>query len=103
MSGSKTLSSKTAFEKATAESVTLFEERIKLVNEYVALQYNIFPSQSGIKNHGYVELSRSVVSEYERILLQLLLGSDSIREGLSWAMVGKDPHPVLFIEKENLI
>jgi hypothetical protein len=82
----------------TEESITLFKERIKEISRYVGIKYSLLPSKSGNK-HGYVELDRNINSDYERLFLQLLLGSDPIRELLSWGrVVNNDPTPTLFFE-----
>lgn len=62
----------------------------------------IKPSQSAGKHkfHITLELSRPVQSNFERIMLQALLGSDLWHEALSWkaASLGVE-NPTLFFEK----
>lgn len=56
------------------------------------------PSKSGgEKRHVTITLIKPVMSNMERILLQACLGSDGIRELLSYVQVF-DPHPILFLE-----
>lgn len=53
----------------------------------------------GEKRHVTVTLEKPVMSNMERVLLQACLGSDGIREMLSYIQVlDRDPHPILFLE-----
>jgi hypothetical protein len=58
-------------------------------------------SRSGApKRHITVDLYRTI-GEQERILLQVLMGSDRVREFLGLIQFNNgDPHPVLFLEKK---
>lgn len=58
-------------------------------------------SRSGLpKRHITVKLFRTLGIE-ERILLQVLMGSDRVREFLSLVQANNaDPHPTLFLEKK---
>lgn len=58
------------------------------------------PSEEPDHYHVVVTLSRDVKDISERILLQSMLGSDRVREILSWQrMLNGDPVPTLFFEK----
>lgn len=63
------------------------------------------PSKSGgIKKHVTVTFMKPLMSPMERILLQACLGSDPVRELLSYYRVlERDPVPTLFIEKREVI
>lgn len=59
------------------------------------------PSKSGKpgKHHIVLKLERDVTAG-ERIVFQLMLGSDRTREVLSYVrLMNNDPHPTLFFEK----
>ena len=90
----------------TPEANEQFHKRIEDIEQFVKTIYVIRPSQSGDpgRNHAYVKLQRPVQSQHERMLLQILLGSDPTRELLSWARttVKQDAHPVLFFEQKGL-
>ena len=68
---------------------------------YGVRKQTIAYSRSGApKRHITVELFRTVSNE-ERILLQVLMGSDRVREFLGLIQLNQgDPHPVLFLEKK---
>jgi hypothetical protein len=59
------------------------------------------PSKSGKEGHRHITLTLAdPVSNEMRIMLQALLGSDPVRELLSYIrLVNDDEHPTLFIEK----
>lgn len=62
---------------------------------------DVLPSKSGApeKKHITVTLADPISNE-QRILLQALLGSDPVREMLSYIrLVNDDEHPTLFLEK----
>jgi len=85
------------------EAKAIFSDRIQRISRWVKCEYKIQPSKSGEPGHYhiYVDTDR-VFSQTERVLVQLLLGSDPIRELLSWArIVTNDPHPTLFLEKKK--
>jgi hypothetical protein len=87
------------------EAVNKFNQQLPRISKYLDITYELRPSPSGEQHryHVYCKLPRAV-SPMERILLQLLLGSDPIREFLSWALVTKgDPNPTLFFEKKEAI
>lgn len=70
------------------------ESRVRLSKALVTLQtthpeiriVREGPSQSGAPGrcHVVVDIGRPVVSELERVALQAILGSDPVREALSW-------------------
>jgi hypothetical protein len=65
-------------------------------------KYVSTPSVSrGVHRHVVVTLPRTVKSEYERLAMQGALGSDPMRELLSWARIekGASKYPTLFFEK----
>jgi hypothetical protein len=82
------------------ESVKIFDAGVERLKWMIGVSSKtIGPSRSPGKFHGTVRLSQPVKSNTERILLQACLGSDPLRELLSYARVMKrDPHPTLFIE-----
>ena len=66
--------------------------------------FDITPSQSGAPGHYHivVRLSRPVKDAYERIALQCLIGSDRLRELLSWRnVVHQSGRPTVFFEKPS--
>jgi hypothetical protein len=68
---------------------------------YVVMAVKDEPSRSGLpKRHITLTLGKAV-TVFERIALQVCLGSDRVREllGVVQAMQG-DPHPTLFLEKK---
>ncbi len=82
------------------EAVEGFRSRLRWLEKIIPVkQFGIGPSRSPGKFHAVVELEKPVSSDMERILLQACLGSDPIRELLSYRRVlERDPHPTLFIE-----
>ncbi len=61
----------------------------------------VSPSPSGRdgRYHVTVTLGVNLVDAMQRVCLQSLLGSDPVREMLSWERVlNADPHPTLFFE-----
>jgi hypothetical protein len=66
--------------------------------------YALKPSGSGKPGHYHitVELSRDVKDGYERIGLQAILGSDRLREVLSWRnLANESGRPTVFFEKST--
>lgn len=63
------------------------------------------PSKSGLPcRHITVNLKDALQSNLERIVIQLCLGSDPLREMLSYLRVLKrDEHPTLFMERKEMI
>lgn len=82
-------------------AVKAFKAGVKLLkesNHYEVEKVSLRKSFTKGHYHGRVFLKESV-SNHERITLQLLLGSDIVRELLSWGRyLNSDPHPTLFIE-----
>lgn len=68
-------------------------------------EVKVEPSRSGEEGKYHVTLTLAEdISAKNRILYQLLLGSDPVREMLSLIRyVNEDPHPTLFIEKAPLL
>lgn len=63
------------------------------------------PSKSGGgRQHVTITLPRPVKDAAERILLQACLGSDRVRELLSWARLETNatPHPTVFFESKTV-
>ena len=60
----------------------------------------ILPSRSGLpKRHITVTLDQPITN-YQRLALQVMLGSDRVREFLGYIQEKQgDPTPILFIEK----
>jgi len=80
----------------------IYQEMYPLIDKYYFVsQVKETPSRSGgEKRHITVILGRDV-SVYERIALQIALGSDRVREYLSVVQaMQNDPHPTLFLEKK---
>lgn len=91
----------------SADALATFKVAIKKIEEGFtdSLTYNQRPSPSGREGrfHITVTLPRNVKSHEERILLQALLGSDPIRELVSWGRVQRRaPEPTLFFEKPEV-
>lgn len=88
------------------DALAIFVNRVGEIRKWVDLDYLVNSSPSGRKGHYhiYVTLTRNITSENERILLQLLLGSDPSREVMSWArVVAGNSAPTLFFEKKEEI
>lgn len=77
-------------------ALTRFEERFALLTKSVGRKWAhvIRPSATLGHYHVTVTMHRPVTSEVERILLQLILGSDSNRELFSWVRHELDARPV---------
>jgi hypothetical protein len=78
---------------------SVFREQEQLHNEDMVRS----DSPSGEKHHEHIviTLKRDLESDEERIMLQALLGSDPMREMLSWKRVKLgDKTPTLFFEKK---
>ena len=91
----------------TEHAVKCFARGLEIIascNPGLVIASNVRPSPSGIlfRSHGFVRLSRPVKDDVERILLQAMLGSDPIREILSWRRIqlGID-EPTVFFEKPD--
>lgn len=82
----------------------IFSKNQAAVNEHfgiVGIEEHASKS-GGDRKHVTVTLAKPVMSNMERILLQACLGSDGVRELLSYVQVlNRDPHPILFLEKQN--
>lgn len=82
------------------DSMKLFLDRYPILGDLVE-EYDERPSPSGkpYRFHITVTLSRPVKDDFERIMLQTLLGSDRFHEILSWkaASLGIE-QPTLFFE-----
>lgn len=87
------------------EALATFDVAIRKLKETKGLAKTTFvtrPSPSGraFRYHITVTLPRFVKNAEERILLQALLGSDIVRELVSWGRVQRNaPNPTLFFEK----
>ncbi len=87
----------------SSEAFELYKGRFeKLKQWYRVKKVKIITSKSGGNcKHVYIELAESL-SDLERIFLQLLLGSDYMRELLSLQRIRMgDPHPTLFFEMDK--
>lgn len=72
----------------------------KYISEPRSIEWHA--SRSGLpKRHVTVKLERDI-DDKERVLLQVLFGSDPMRELLSYVqvLIG-DPHPILFLEERQ--
>lgn len=88
----------------TPEQYETFLKQMKAFPKGLIVKSRESSSPSGTpgKLHVVVTLSRSVTDEVERVLLQALLGSDPMRELLSWRRIedGSDNDAIsLFFEK----
>lgn len=87
------------------ESFDLWEERAMILGDLIVADV-CKPSPSGKPYHFHVTvlLSRPVKDNYERIMLQTLLGSDRFHEILSWkaATFGIE-NPTMFFEKKATV
>ena len=85
-----------------ADSFELFLERWEFMQAAIggSFEERSSPSRKPHRRHIYVTLGRPVTDNAERILLQVLLGSDRLHEILSWCshVRGCDT-PTLFFEK----
>lgn len=89
-----------------AAGLDAYEKNIARIREAFAFSHlekrevrRASPSGKPDRFHIVVTLTRDV-EPLERILLQLLLGSDRVREALSWERVRRgDEKPTLFFEK----
>jgi len=85
------------------EDFEVFEKHVARLGAFVPVSsIEITPSNSaGERRHAVVKLGRDVVSDSERVLLQAVLGSDRMRELLSWARIqsGLREHPTVFFER----
>jgi|GEM_PF-1851326 len=62
------------------------------------------PSRSGNGKHITIKLANVLLEPDKRILYQLFLGSDRVRELLSYVrFLGNDPVPTLFVEKPETL
>ena len=79
-------------------NITKFQEHIAKI--IVGSKFIKSKSGGEYNFHYTVNLDRNVARR-ERILFQLLLGSDRVRETLSYIrLINKDPNPTLFFEKK---
>jgi hypothetical protein len=88
----------------TEEQIDLFEERFEYIQKYFDCTYEVKNSQSGYPHcHIYVTFDENTkLNELERIFLQLFLGSDPIRELLSYLRWNNgDVSPTLLLEKDD--
>lgn len=79
-----------------------FAVNIGKVEEHIGCTWAEIPSPSGDPKHKHivVTLDREI-DNYERIILQSVLGSDRQREALSWIrLINDDPNPTLFYQPE---
>jgi hypothetical protein len=88
-----------------AESLALFERNFPKLEElglFSKVLKTESPSGKPGRWHVVVWLNRDVESTFERIALQALLGSDRVREVLSWQRATRgDPVPTLFFERPS--
>lgn len=81
----------------------VFTKHLATLGEHVSvLGFDETPSNSGgTHRHVVVRLGRDIANDVERIFLQAVLGSDRLRELLSWACIQAkaSPHPSVFFEK----
>lgn len=84
--------------RAYCRNIGKFEQHVAKV-----VEYTFKPSKSGARwNFHYVLTLADEFKPLERILFQVLLGSDRTRETLSYIRyLNGDPHPTLFFEKKN--
>jgi hypothetical protein len=85
----------------TPESEGRFNRGLQFLAKIVE-KTELRPSPSGKdgRKHGYVTINRDVRDEYERVLLQCLLGSDLTHEGCSWSELNAGHTNVtIFFEK----
>jgi hypothetical protein len=81
----------------------IYKAMSPIVDKYFGIKSEkVAPSRSGLpKRHVTLELYHKLTS-YQRIAIQLALGSDRVREMLSIVQeFRKDPHPTLFLEKKE--
>ena len=86
----------------TERAFSIYLAMRPIVEKYFGVKKEtIAPSRSGLpKRHITLELCDRLTN-YQRIALQLALGSDRVREMLGIVQEYKqDPHPTLFLEKK---
>jgi hypothetical protein len=84
------------------EQLAMFHRQLAVFLKRTDAAWSMRPSPGGLPYHVHivVTLTKRVVTNAERILLQAVLGSDPMRELLSWERIEiGDPHPTLFFEK----
>jgi len=79
-----------------------FEMKSLLEKYFTVIDVKILPSRSGLpKRHVTVTLDQPI-NDYQRIALQTMMGSDRVREFLSYIQARNcDPNPILFLEKKS--
>lgn len=84
----------------TEEQYQTFLKQYERLQQDYSCTSRVYPSKSGLpRRHVVVELYFNM-SPFQRIALQAALGSDPMRELLSFIRVmNSDPHPTLFVEK----
>lgn len=90
-----------------AEGLARFEKFFPKVRELIEVErHHIRPSPSGEKDHYHITVVFAhALFDYERIALQAILGSDPMREVLSWQRQRNgQENPTLFFERpEDLL
>jgi hypothetical protein len=73
-------------DQASADRFQRAFDTLKGNNRYELRVVRSTPSQSGdpYRSHIVIDLGRPVINEVERVALQAILGSDPVREALSW-------------------
>jgi hypothetical protein len=87
----------------SAADLDAFHKSIGVLGPLV-LSFARKPSPSGEKDHWHivVTLDRAVTSQFERIMLQVLLGSDRLHEALCWEAATRGvPDACVFFEKKG--
>jgi len=87
------------------EAFARYQERLKIFQEYYQVESIIGrPSKSGWPNRHFIIKMYQGLSIPERLLLQLYLNSDSLREFLSYQqfLIGDETPILLFNKKENV-
>jgi hypothetical protein len=80
--------------------MAIFEKHVTVLGELVRSYYTTPSKSGGDRKHIVVKLSRNVKSLTERVLLQAVLGSDRMRELLSFKRIeAGNRRCTLFFEK----
>ena len=87
----------------TEHAFNIYQEMLPLFNKYFGLvQVEVRPSRSGLPKRHVTLTTYEPLTNYQRIAIQLALGSDRVREMLSIVQEHlKDPHPTLFLENKD--
>ena len=87
----------------TEHAFNIYQEMLPLFEKYFGVaKVEVKPSRSGLPKRHVTLTTYESLANYQRIAIQLALGSDRVREMLSIVQeYFKDPHPTLFLENKE--